>query len=113
MTFSERLLAQQSDEHVVVTLPGEIDLTNSSGVREALFAAVSRQPALVVADMTATTFCDSSGIHAITAAYQRAIAAGTDLRLVISHPTPRRVFQLCGVDTFISIYLDLPAALSG
>ena len=112
MTFSESLLAQRRDEQVVVTLPGEIDMTNSPGVLEELLAAISRKPTLVVADMTATTFCDSSGIHAITAAHQRAVAADTDLRLVISHPAPRRAFQLCGVDAIISIYPDLPAALS-
>lgn len=84
-----------------------------SGIQEALLAAVGRQPALVVADMTATTFCASSGMHAITAAHRQAVAAGTELRPVISHPAARRVFELSGVDTIISIYPDLPAALSG
>jgi anti-sigma B factor antagonist len=63
--------------------------------------------------MTATTFCDSSGMGALVAAYRQAAAAGTDMRLVIGHPAARRVFELNGIDTVISIYPDLPAALSG
>jgi anti-sigma B factor antagonist len=107
------LLAQQHDEQVVVKLPEEIDVTNSPGLRETLARVIGRQPTMVVADMTATTFCDSSGMYALVAAYRQAAAAGTDLRLVIGHPAARRVFELNGIDTFISIYPDLPAALSG
>jgi anti-sigma B factor antagonist len=109
----ESLLAQRYDEQVVITLPAEIDMMNSPRLREALLAAVSGQPAVVVADMTGTTFCDSSGMHAIVAAHRQAVAAGAGLRLVISHPAVRRVFELSGLDTIISIYPDLPAALSG
>ncbi|HEY2489696.1 MAG TPA: STAS domain-containing protein [Streptosporangiaceae bacterium] len=113
MPSEESLLAQRDDQQVVITLPAEIDMTNSPRLREALLAVISRQPAAVVADMTATTFCDSSGMHAIVTAYRQAVAADADLRLVISHPAPRRVFELSGVDTIVSIYPDLPAALSG
>lgn len=108
----EKLLAQQHDERVVITLPEEIDVTNSPRLREALLAVISRQPAMVVADMTATTFCDSSGMAAIVTAYRQAVAVGAAMRLVISHPAARRVFELSGIDTVISIYPDLPAALS-
>jgi anti-sigma B factor antagonist len=113
MPSEENLLVQQHDEQVVITLPEEIDVTNSPRLREALLAVISRQPAMVVADMTATTFCDSSGMHAIVTAYQQAVAVGTGLRLVIRNPATRRVFELSGVDTVISIYPDLLAALSG
>jgi anti-sigma B factor antagonist len=113
VSSEEKLLAQRHDEQVVITLPEEIDITNSPGLQEVLLAVISRQPARVVADMTATTFCDSSGMHAIVAAYRQALAVGADLRLVIGHPATRRVFELSGIDTVISIYPDLPAALSG
>jgi anti-sigma B factor antagonist len=109
----ENLLNQQHDEQVVITLPEEIDVTNSPRLRETLLAVISRRPVLLVADMTATTFCDSSGMGAIVAAYRQAVALGADMRLVIAHPAARRVFELNGIDTVISIYPDLPAALSG
>lgn len=108
----ENLRARSRDERVVVALPREIDVTNSPGVREALLAAIRLRPGLVIADMTATTFCDSSGMSAIVHAYRQAVAADTDMRIVIALPAARRVFELNGVDTVIGIYPDLPAALS-
>jgi anti-sigma B factor antagonist len=109
----ESLPALRQDKQVVITLPREIDITNSHLLRETLLAVISRQPAVVVADMTATTFCDASGMTAIVTAYRQAAAAGVDMRLVIGHPAAWRVFQLTGLDTLISIYPDLPTALSG
>jgi anti-sigma B factor antagonist len=109
----EDLLAQQHSEQVVITLPEEIDVTNSPGLRETLLAAISRQPGVVVADMSATTFCDSSGMAAIVTAYRQAVAVGAEMRLVIGQPGARRVLELSGIDAVISIYPDLPAALSG
>jgi anti-sigma B factor antagonist len=109
----ENLFTQQHDEQVVIALPEEIDVTNSPGLCEMLLKAISGHPAVLVADMTATTFCDSSGMGAIVAAYRQAAAAGADMRLAIRHPAARRVFELNGIDTVISIYPDLPAALSG
>jgi len=113
MPSENKLLTQRHHEQVVLTLPEEIDVINSPRIREELLAAISRRPATVIADMSGTTFCDSSGMHAIVTAYRQAILAGTDLRLVISHPAARRVFELSGIDTVISTYHDLPAALSG
>ena len=96
----------------VLTLPGEIDVTNSPGLRETLLAVISQQPAEVIVDMTATTFCDSSAMAAIVHAYRQALAAGAGMRLVIKHPGARRVFELAGIGTVIGVYPDLPAALS-
>jgi anti-sigma B factor antagonist len=109
----ENLLDRQHDEQVVITLPGEIDVTNSPGLRETLLAVIRQQSVLLVADMSATTFCDSSGINVIVAAYRQAVAVGADMRLVIRHSAARRVFEINGIDTVIGIYPDLPAALSG
>jgi anti-sigma B factor antagonist len=101
------------DEPVIVVLPEEIDMENSLQVRQGLLAAVRRKPATLVADMTATSFCDSSGMGAIVYAYREAAAAGTGLRLVIGNPNVRRAFALSGIDAVIGIYPDPPAALSG
>jgi anti-anti-sigma factor len=109
----ESLPVEQYGDRVVITLPEEIDLTHSPGIGETVRAVIRRQPAMIVADMTATTFCDSNAMHAIATAHRQAVAAGADMRLVIAHPGVRRVFVLSGFDTIISVYPDLPAALSG
>ncbi len=41
VSFDEDLLAPQHDEQVVITLPEEIDVTNSPGLCETLAEAIS------------------------------------------------------------------------
>jgi anti-sigma B factor antagonist len=109
---AEEHLAQGHEGLLIVALPGEIDMSNSPQVRATLLAAIGRHPAMVIADMTATSFCDSSGMGALVYAYRQAVTAGADMRLVIGHPSVRRLFALSGIETVIGIYPDLPGALS-
>jgi STAS domain len=47
---------------VVVALPAEIDVANAGQLGQQLGSAFAPSVTTVIADMTATTFCDSSGI---------------------------------------------------
>jgi anti-sigma B factor antagonist len=95
----------------VVTLPAEIDMANADRVGADLQAAFALGVATVVADMTATTFCDSRGIHALVLAHQRATASGAELRLVAPSAGVLRVLALTGLDRWLAIYPSLPEAL--
>ncbi len=97
--------------HGVVTLPAEVDVTNADKVREALLAAASHDVAVLIIDMSETTFCDSAGVHAIIAAHKQAAAAGTELRLVAT--AVLRILTLVGIDQLIPIYPTLEEALAG
>jgi anti-sigma B factor antagonist len=96
---------------VVVVLPAEIDVTNSDGVYQQLAAALAPGVGIVIADMTATTFCDSSGVHAIMRAHERATAQKTVLRLAVS-PTGsvHRVLQLTGAVLIMPVHSSVQEA---
>jgi anti-sigma B factor antagonist len=95
----------------VVTLPAEIDMANADHVFADLQAALAPGVTTVVADMTATTFCDSRGIHALVMAHQRAAASGAELRLVVPSAYVLRVLALTGLDRWLAIYPGLQEAL--
>jgi anti-sigma B factor antagonist len=98
---------------VVVELPAEIDVTNSEQVYQQLVAALAPNVGTVVADMTATIFCDSSGVQAIMHAYETAGARDVRIRLAVSPGTSvRRVLQLIGVGRLIPVYPTLEEALA-
>jgi anti-sigma B factor antagonist len=98
---------------VVVELPAEIDVTNSEQVYQQLIAALAPDTTTVVADMTATIFCDSSGVHAIMHAYETAGARDVRLRLAVSPGTSvNRVLQLIGVGRLMQVYPSLEEALA-
>jgi anti-sigma B factor antagonist len=98
---------------VVVELPAEIDVTNSEQVYQQLVAGLVPGVDTLVADMTATVFCDSSGVHAIMHAYETAGARDVRMRLAVSPGTSvRRVLQLIGVGRLIPVYQSLEEALA-
>ena len=67
---------------------------------------------VVVADMTATTFCDSSGARILVLAWEQAAVNGIDLRIVVPAAAVRRGFALMGLDGFLPFYPSLSAALT-
>jgi anti-sigma B factor antagonist len=98
---------------VVVVLPAEIDVTNSGQVYEQLVAVLAPGVDTVIADMTSTVFCDSSGVHAIMHAYESAAARDVRMRLAVSPATSvRRVLELIGVGRLMPVYESLQEALT-
>jgi anti-sigma B factor antagonist len=96
----------------VVKAPEEIDITNAADLRSALLAAAADGPGTLVADMTRTRFCDSSGLHALLAAHKRAQAEGGELLLVIPSAAVLRIFAITGIDRMIPTFTSLDDALA-
>ncbi len=68
--------------------PQEIDITNAEALRSVLLEAAAHGHGTLVADMTVTRFCDSSGMHTLLAAHKRIQAEGGELLLVIPDMPP-------------------------
>lgn len=98
---------------VVVTLPAEIDVANADSISVQIAAAVAFHPKTVIADMTATTFCDSLGVRVLVLAHHHAAAHGTELRLLLPCPGVMRIMEVLGVDAVLPIYQSLEEALAG
>jgi anti-sigma B factor antagonist len=97
---------------IVVVLPAEIDVTNSEHVHNQLVTALMPGVDVVVADMTSTSFCDSSGVHAVIFAHEAAVSRGIELRLAVSPDgSVRRVLQLIGVGRVVPVYPSLAEAM--
>jgi anti-sigma B factor antagonist len=98
---------------VVVPLAAEIDLTNAEDVADQIGAAFGPGVTAVIADLTATTFCDSSGLRHLLLASGRASASGGQLLLVIPSSSPvRRILTFTRADQMLAIYPTLDDALS-
>jgi len=103
---------QWTGQLALVTLPRDIDNSNSGQIGEQLLLVINRGAAVLVADMTGTVSCDYSGADALARAYRRAAANGTQLRLVVTAPAVRRVLALNGLDRLTAVYPDLDGALA-
>jgi len=96
----------------VLTLPAEIDITNARLLCGEVGSALVSGATIVVADLTATTFCDSSGARILVLAWEQAAVNGIELRIVVPSATVRRGFALMGLEGFLPFYPSLSAALT-
>jgi anti-sigma B factor antagonist len=96
----------------VVAAPEEIDITNAPELRSALLEAAADGPGTLVADMTRTRFCDSSGLHTLLAAHKRAQAEDGELLLVIPSAAVLRIFAITAIDRMIPNFTSLDEALA-
>jgi anti-sigma B factor antagonist len=97
---------------VVIVLPAEIDMTTAGRAGQQLGSAFAPSVATVIADMTATTFCDSSGISMLVRAHKHAAATSTQLRLAVPSTAVRRTLALVQVDSLLPVYPSLHQALA-
>ncbi len=112
---------QWAGRQAIVTLPDQIDVANADQIREQLLTLINRGAAALTVDMTATQSCDHAGADAVVRAYQRAVANGTQMQLVVTAHIVRRVLSLNGIDRLIPVYPSLeattaagaPAAVAG
>jgi len=90
----ERFPIQWAGQQALVTLPQHIDRGNAGQIGEQLLWIINRGAAVLIADLTGTLSCDYSGADALGRAHHRAVANGTELRLVVTAAVVRRVLTL-------------------
>jgi anti-sigma B factor antagonist len=82
----------------VFALRGELDISSCPGLAEHLVAPPG---ALIVVDLAALTFMDSSGLGVLHAARRVAIKDGGSLIVTRPNAMVRRVMEMTGLDIWI------------
>jgi anti-sigma B factor antagonist len=103
----------QTTEPVIVGFPDEFDVSNAGEMAEQLREAIGPGVAAVVADLTTTVFCDSSGVRIIVLARDWARTDKVELRLAVPPGPALVVINLVGLDKLLPIYPSLGEALAG
>ena len=96
----------------IVALPAELDLGNADSTGQQLRTAFRPGVAVVIADLSATTFADSSAVRILLETADTATASHAELRVVIPAGQVLRVLQVLGVDGMLRIFPALDAALA-
>ena len=96
----------------IVTLPQEIDVHNAPRVGHELISALGERTTVLIADMSLTEFCDSSGIRQLLTADKTATIRGAELRVVVQSRAVLKVMRTLGVNNVLKIYDSMSAALS-
>jgi len=87
-----------------VALPPEIDITNAEQLCAGLCAYAVPGTGELVADMTATRFCDSAGLRMLLVVRDRLAATETEFTVVIPPDSPvMRALTLIGFDQILHV----------
>jgi anti-anti-sigma factor len=97
----------------VVAFPERVDVSSAARVRDQLLGEFDRGATVVVADMSATAWCDRAGVDAVARACQRAVVCRAELRLVATAPGVRRLLAARGLDRVVPVYCSVEAAVAG
>jgi anti-sigma B factor antagonist len=96
----------------VVTLPADLEYGNAADACRPLTTGLPPGTTTVIADLTATTWCDTGGLHAIVSAHKLAAARGIELRWVIPAGPLTRILALTALDRWLPVYPSRAAALT-
>ncbi len=97
----------------MVRLPAGIDLDNAAQVRASLTQALSGGATVLVADMTATTWCTLEGLQALLQSRAAADSAAVQLRLAGVQPAVQRLLERTGAIGLLRLYPSLDGAVDG
>ena len=96
-----------------MVVEGEADVAAAPTLEEHLAAALAEGPEILLVDLTATTFVDSTAIRALVEAQHAAREAGGSLRLVSQDPRITNTLGYAGVDRELPAYPSRNEALFG
>jgi anti-sigma B factor antagonist len=95
---------------VTLTLSGELDLVSSPLLEEALEHTRALDAELIIVDLRRLEFMDSTGLHRLVAAQQRAVQSGRRFGLVRGGEQVQRLFDLTGIGEMLTM-VDSPDEL--
>jgi anti-sigma B factor antagonist len=108
MSFS----LERNDDVLIVTVDGQLVVTNRQEFKQAILDAVEQGARLVVVDFTTSGYIDSSGLGALVSLSRRLRETGGDLRLVGLNEDLRSLFELTRLDALFPLYTSRSDALA-
>ena len=101
-----RVSTEERDGRIVLTLDGELDIASAPSIEEALRDAEEQSPPVLLIDLRALQFMDSTGLRTILSADARARDAGRRLVVVQGDKNIQRVFQVTRLYERVEIVSD-------
>ena len=100
---------ERGDGVSVVSVAGELDVATAPDLRSHL-EAVADRGGLVIANLLAVTFIDSTALGILISSLKRAQSTRGDLRIVAAEPRILNLLEITGLTDLFSIFPNLDLA---
>ena len=87
----------------VITLSGEVDITNAAELSELISGQLADETQLLTVDVVGLDFADTAAIRALLVAARRLRQRGGDLVLLRPQRALARVLEILGADEVVTI----------
>ncbi|MFE7928300.1 STAS domain-containing protein [Streptomyces sp. NPDC057456] len=94
----------------VLEVLGDLDYAHAGELRDLLTTLTLQPGQLLVLDLAGMDFCDSSGLTALIAAHQQALAAHAGIALAAVPANTLRVLRIVGLDQIFPLHPDSETA---
>ena len=91
------------DGRATVSVSGEVDVYTAPQLRDRLYSVIADGARLVVLDVSAMTFIDSTGLGVIVGALKRLREADGDLTLRSPSRSTRKVLEITGLFRILNV----------
>ena len=107
------VLSEDLDETTVVTVRGEIDVSNGDDIHAAILDAVSLHTRCLLLDLTDVGYFDSVGVRVAFDLEERLSRQAVSFGVVRpANSYVRKVLEMCGAEQLLATYDDRAAALN-
>lgn len=111
--MSARAEVAELEQAVVVSLSGELDAYDAPSLRSTFTELTTRrQGAVVVLDLSAVSFVDSTALGTIVGLLRRVREGDGELRVVLPESNARRIFELTSLDRTLDVRPSRASALT-
>jgi anti-sigma B factor antagonist len=104
---------ERHPSHTVIRVTGYIDISTSPRLRDRILEVAADQPAIVLVDLGAIEFLDSSGLGVILNGWKRLHAQGGTLAVISPQSRITKIFEITALNLSIDLYPTVEEALAG
>lgn len=97
----------------LVRVAGELDVYTAPSLRDAFVELPLEELPVVVADLSALTFMDSSGLGVLVGVHKKLRPAGGSLRVVCGQGPVMRMLEVTGLLGTINVFASVQDATAG
>ena len=105
------IVTRDKDKVSMVSISGDVDLYSSPQVRKVIIGLIERKAPVIMVDLQAVGYMDSSGIATLVEGLQQVGKYKGELKLFGLTAAVREVFELSRLDKVFQIYPTEDAAL--
>jgi len=101
------------DGWAVLLVHGEVDIATAPVLREKLHDLLGDGRSNLVIDLDDVGFLDSTALGVLVGTLKRARTEGGEVRLVVTQPRIRKVFEITRLDIAFELYATVDDAVKG